>query len=385
MKIVAIAPYYSEAVRRALRLSGEFSPGGLNKIKPLVTLLSLDHRVTLLSTGYSRAANFRWVPRRTEYLPLGQRRVPVIYPAYPALRFFSFFGIACSLLVECLRERPELIIFYNFRPETFGPAWLARIIRGARIVCQFEDGLHVLFGRFSPRRLAFRMTYELGKRFCDGLTLVNSGLRGEFKGKVSAVIPFILPDDSAVPAGPVIHRLKERTPLRVSYTGSLDRERGADIFVEAARRLEPDSRLQFFIAGRGPLLSWVREQTRELRNLTYLGLLNTEEVGEHQRSTDILVNPQRLSHPFSRFSFPSKVMSYILLNKPIVSTAFADIADLPAPGLCFYHDDDPAGLARVIGGLASDDVEVDYRALYEKFSAQRMRQALNDVIRGVQP
>jgi glycosyltransferase involved in cell wall biosynthesis len=376
MKILYIAPYYSEDVRRILNLTAEFSPGGLNKIKPMISLLSRDYQVTLLSTGYSKSANFRWIRRRTERIHLSGRQIPVIYPSYPALRFFSFLGIAGSLLVECFRQRP---------PETLGPAWLAKICLGARIICQFEDGLHVLFGRLSPRRWIFRMIYELGKRLSDGLTLVNSDTLAEFTGKPAVVIPFVLPDKDAGRPGLVSHPLKERSPVRVAYTGTLDRERGADIFIEAARRLESNSRLQFYVAGRGPLLSWIREQAGRLKNLTFMGLLSAGEVDASLKSMDILVNPQRLSHSFAGFSFPSKVMRYILLNKPIVSTAFSDISNVPAPGLHFFHGDDPADLARVVVELSEAKIEVDYRDLYEKFSEEKMRRALGEVIQRICP
>jgi glycosyltransferase involved in cell wall biosynthesis len=370
-------------MRRILHLTAEFSPGGLNKIKPMISLLSGDYRVTLLSTGYSRSANFRWIRRRTERLLLSGGEVPVIYPAYPALRFLSFLGIAGSLLVECFRERPKIIMLYNFRPETLGPAWLAKILLGARIICQFEDGLHVLFGRLSPRRWIFQMTYELGKRLSDGMTLVNGDVLTEFTGKAAVVIPFVLPDKGTGRPEPVVHLLKGRALVRVAYAGSLDRERGADIFVEAARRLESNSRLRFYVAGRGPLLGWIREQAGRLKNLTYMGLLNPEEVDEHLKGMDILVNPQPLSHPFAGLSFPSKVMRYILLNKPIVSTAFSDIAEVPAPGLHFFHDDSPSDLARVVAELSEAEIEVDYRALYEKFSEVRIRRSLGELIQRV--
>jgi len=385
MRVLYIAQYYSEEMRRKLNLGFEFSPAGMNKILSFVSFLGRDHQVTVLSTSYSRSARLLWLRRKTERLTLDRREVPVIYPAYPAFRFFSFPAIACSLFVECLRKRPDIVMFYNFRPETLGPAWLAKLFLGARIVCQFEDGLHVLYGRFSLRRRVFRALYHFGKRVSDGLTLVNSALLEEFPGKDAVVIPFVLPDADRVRSEPKVFSLNRQTPVRVAYTGTLDRERGADIFVEAARMLESNPRLQFYITGRGPLFGGARQKACRPKNLTCLGLLSESEFEAHLRSMDILVNPQRLSHPFSRYSFPSKVMKYILLNKPIVSTAFPDISGAPAPGLFFFRDDDPGDLARVLAGVAGGEIKVDYRCLFERFSEEKSRQALVSLFRRLSP
>ena len=134
------------------------------------------------------------------------------------------------------------------------------------------------------------------------------------------------------------------------------------------------------MSGQGPLLARVLERAGRRENLTYAGLLGADAVEAHLREMDILVNPQKLSHPFARYSFPSKVMRYILMNKPIVSTAFPDILDVPAPGLFFFGNDDPGELARVLVELADRDVEVDYRALYEKFSEKRAGDALRALL-----
>jgi glycosyltransferase involved in cell wall biosynthesis len=382
-RILYIAQYYSEEIRRALRLTYEFSPGGLNKILPMARLLARDHSLTVLSTGYAKSADFRRIPRREEELAVGGRPVRVIYPGYLAVRYFSFLEIALACGRECLRRKPDLVIFYNFRVETLIPALIAKLFGGAKIVCQFEDGLHVLFRPRSVRRLAFRALHVIGKRWSDGFTLVNGALRTEFPKTNSVVIPFILSDEARASARPQLYHFGNAPVVKVAYSGTLDGERGADVFLEAARRLRENPRLHFFVSGRGPLLERVLERAERRENLTYAGLLNAGAVEAHLRDMDILVNPQKLSHPFARYSFPSKVMRYILMNKPIVSTAFPDISDVPAPGLFFYRHDDPNDLARLLLELADRAIEVDYRALYEEFSEAKARSAVSALLERV--
>jgi glycosyltransferase involved in cell wall biosynthesis len=375
-KILYIAHYFSEEMRRTLGLTAEYSPGGMNKILPLLSLLAKDHELTMLSTGYSRRSDFARIPTHHETLDLGGRRIPVIYPGYLAVRYLSFLEIAIFCALECLRRKPDFIIFYNFRFETLLPALLAKLFTRVRIVCQFEDGLHVVFNTWSLRGVVFGALYRLGKSACDGATLVNGWLKNEFRGRPSVVIPFVLPSGPGASPAPSRVGLSHQPVVKVAYSGTLDTERGADIFLEAAGRLRGNSRLHFFVSGQGPLLARVLERAGRQENLTYAGLLGANAVEAHLREMDILVNPQKLSHPFARYSFPSKVMRYILMNKPIVSTAFPDISDVPAPGLFFFGNDDPGELARRLQELAERDIEIDYRALFEKFSEKRAGDAL---------
>ena len=379
-KILYIAHYCSEEMRHVLGLTTEYSPGGMNKILPMVSLLAKDQDVTILSTGYSKRSDFGRIRTHHESLALDDRQVPVIYPGYYAVRYLSFLEIAAFCFRECLRRKPDFIIFYNFRFETLVPALLAKLFARARIICQFEDGLHVIFSRWSLRRRVFGILYFLGKRCCDGFTLVNGYLKHEFLGRASVVVPFILPDGARALPSPAKVDLRSQPVVKVAYSGTLDMERGADVFLEAARRLRENPRIHFFVSGQGPLLARVLERAGRRENLTYAGLLGAKEVEAHLREMNILVNPQKLSHPFARYSFPSKVMRYILLNKPIVSTAFPDISDLPAPGLFFYKNDDPGDLARLLTELAERDVDVDYRALFEKFSETKTSLALRGLL-----
>jgi glycosyltransferase involved in cell wall biosynthesis len=382
-KIIYIAQYYSEDMRRTLGLTSEYSPGGLNKILPMVSLLARDHDVTLLSTGYTKRAGLGRIKRREESLCLDGRTVRVIYPRYFALRQASFVEIAWAWFRECLRQKPDVIMFYNFRIETFVPAGLSKLFGRARIICQFEDGLHVLFSPWSIRGRAFRILYFLGKRWSDGFTLVNGCLEGEFPRATSAIVPFILADEACAGYAPARYDLRGRDVVKVAYAGSLDMERGADLFLEAAERLLGNSRFRFFMAGQGPLLGRVLGRAHEQDNLEYAGVLSPSESRRWLYAMDVLVNPQRLAHPFARYSFPSKVMSYILLNKPIVSSAFPDITGVPAQGLFFYGGDDPADLARVLAELPDREIEVDYRALFEKFSEAKTRAAVTALLERV--
>lgn len=383
-KLLYIAHYYSEAERRSLGLTFEYSPGGLNKILPVLSLLTGCCDVTLLSPGYTRRPRLVRIKRRAESLPLDGHAVPVIYPGYFALGKFSFPEITAACLRECLRRKPDLILFYNFRLETLVPALLTKLLGRAKIVCQFEDGLHVLFPPWSFRGLAFRALHFLGKAWSDGFTLVNGGLIPEFPEAASVIMPFILSDQARADYAPAIYRLRDKPVVQVAYSGFLDIERGADIFLEAARRLGDHPRLRFFIIGQGPLRDQVVAQARTHGNLHDCGFLVPAEAERRLQKMDILVNPQRLARPFARYSFPSKVMRYILLNKPIVSTAFPDISDVAAPGLYFYGHDDPGELARLLARLADQDVEVDYRRLFDKFSESKTRTRVLALLKYVQ-
>jgi glycosyltransferase involved in cell wall biosynthesis len=387
-RIVYIAPYYSEAARRDLRLTVEYKPAGVNKTMALVAAMPRGLDLTLVSTGYTRRLDFERIRRREETIKVKGCLVPVIYPGYRAARYLSFPAIAAAIFLECRRHRPDIIIFYNFRLESLIPALLAKLFGGARIICQFEDGLQVVFPPGSPRWLAFQAMYRLGKMWSDGFTLINGSLRGEFPASRSVVIPLILPDEARAGYSPVRLDLRRKPVVKVAYSGSLDRERGADVFLNSARLFEGNPRFRFYVTGQGPLQDQVVRQAATGENLEYAGLLDDRRYGAFLSDMDIFVNPQKLSHPFARYSFPSKMIRYILMNKPIVSTAFSDISGVPAHGLFFFGNDDPRELARVLAELAVREIVVDYQELLETFSETNTRAAIAALlkqVRGLRP
>lgn len=81
----------------------------------------------------------------------------------------------------------------------------------------------------------------------------------------------------------------------VAYAARLLADKGADVMLEAARSLRENRRIRFFLAGTGPLEGEVREASRELPNLDYVGMLNHADLAALLTTCDVFCLPTRYS------------------------------------------------------------------------------------------
>lgn len=365
MKILYLVQYYSPSRIKALNIKGEFSQGGLNKIKPFISIISKAHDLLLISTGYTKSNNFKYINRCEESYK-NNKNIKVIYPAYLAIRYISFLTITLSMIIECIRQKPDAIIFYNFRIWTLLPAVAMKVLFKTKIICQYEDGYHVLYSKLSPRFYYFNILYLIGKKFCDGFTLVNSRLLDIFPAERSVVIPFILNNYDNQKQN-VIYDLKGKDKVNLLYAGSLDYERGADLYLDAALMMKNNSRLHFNIAGKGYLEEKIITASNNNDNISFLGYLNESDMNIALERMDILVNPQKLGLYFAVHSFPSKIKTYLQMAKPIISTAFKDICGYKVSGIYFMNDDTAKSLVDRIEVILDKDIKIDYELYFQAF------------------
>lgn len=99
-----------------------------------------------------------------------------------------------------------------------------------------------------------------------------------------------------------------------TYIGKTDSWNGINFIVEAAKQI-PD--FAFNIYGSGELDNYLKEL--KIPNLKYHGYVNPDNVNQILLDSDVLLSPRDPCAPFSSDSFPSKVLKYCSVCKPIVT------------------------------------------------------------------
>ena len=148
------------------------------------------------------------------------------------------------------------------------------------------------------------------------------------------VLPHFIPDAPAraeVPQEPVFF-----------YGGRLDRSKGPDALLAAARGLEAKVR----IAGEGPLKAELERRARELPNATVLGKLSAGQVGAEMAAARAVVLPSRCLETFGLTAAEA-----MMRGVPVVARrrgALSEIVEESGGGLLFEEDVQlPAILARL--------------------------------------
>jgi len=130
-----------------------------------------------------------------------------------------------------------------------------------------------------------RVCISLGGRLTPILKHLTNG-----SGAVVAVIPNAVEPPAVPPAYPM-----EATPLRVLFVGRFAFNKGLDLLLHVARRLEGAGRsadVLFKLAGDGPLMASIRDQGVPA-NVQLLGKVNDEQLFEAYRWCHALVLPTR--------------------------------------------------------------------------------------------
>ena len=109
----------------------------------------------------------------------------------------------------------------------------------------------------------------------------------------------------------------EREPKTILYTGSLNAAFGVDKLLRAFEQItDPDYRL--WICGAGGIQSTAEEYAKRDSRITYFGFLPKEKIADLQTRCDVLINPRSNSGEYTKYSFPSKTMEYLLSGSKVL-------------------------------------------------------------------
>lgn len=151
-----------------------------------------------------------------------------------------------------------------------------------------------------------------------------------------------------------------RTEMDIAYAGGIYAEYGVRTLVHAFRSIkDPNARLHLY--GRGPLDGWVARQSEIDQRIRHHGLVAHGELMQTLAQASILVNPRPTGQGFVRYSFPSKLLEYMALGVPVVTTRLPGV-----PGEYFQYvqitdDDSPRALLNAL-----ESVQADYAGAAER-------------------
>lgn len=108
------------------------------------------------------------------------------------------------------------------------------------------------------------------------------------------------------------------------FTGSLAVQTGIYNLIEAFKLMKRND-VELWIYGGGSAEDYVREQADFHPNIKFGGLVSNEEAAKLQRQADILINPRPTNLGYAEYSFPSKIMEYMVSGTPVLSTKLPGI------------------------------------------------------------
>ena len=103
----------------------------------------------------------------------------------------------------------------------------------------------------------------------------------------------------------------------VMYSGTLAERYGILDLIDAFESII-DPNYELWICGSGNTAQLIKSKALTDNRIKYFGLIPREDVLELQRKATVLVNPRDSNGEYTKFSFPSKIMEYLLSGTPCI-------------------------------------------------------------------
>lgn len=152
----------------------------------------------------------------------------------------------------------------------------------------------------------------------------------------------------------------------ITYTGTLNAAFGVRNLIEGFMKLRNDD-VKLDIYGSGPMKTEIETYVEKDARVCFHGVVPIEEAVKAQRSAFLLVNPRPTTEEFTKFSFPSKNMEYMVSGVPLMTAVLPGMPDEYHPYVFLFKDETADGISRCLEEiLTMPKEEVRKRGLQAK-------------------
>ena len=179
--------------------------------------------------------------------------------------------------------------------------------------------------------------------------------RVNHKGKPYIVLEGHVDSEAPVP--------EEQTPYEVEsgkkivmYAGSLKKIYGIETLVEGFIKADiPDSELRVY--GDGDFREELQQLSEKYPNVKYMGIKCNHEIVAEEQKASLLVNPRPVAPEYTKYSFPSKNMEYMVSGTPMLTTKLPGMPPEYYPYVYLIEDESPDGIAEVLDRIFAESFE----------------------------
>lgn len=155
-------------------------------------------------------------------------------------------------------------------------------------------------------------------------------------------------------------RTEFETGIReIVYAGSIKKIYGIQSLVEGFIAADiPDTKLVIF--GDGDYRKELEQKSKEFPNIQYLGVKPNREVVDRENRAALLVNPRPTEPEYTKYSFPSKNMEYMVSGTPLMTTKLPGMPEEYYPYVYLLENESTDGIADTLKKIFSESSEKRY-------------------------
>ncbi len=276
---------------------------------------------------------------------------------------------ACGSLYETVKwwlnarkNKNKYMISYSANPPVLLPILLICKLFGIRSVIlvteiprfRFFDAQSSLL-RACLLNIMLKVSTWLHECF-DGYILLSEYMNEQInKNRRPYLVVEGMVDTDAVEAKE--HNLETTGVLRkkvILYTGSLNKEYGLGTLIAGFKKLEIPH-VELWFCGQGDYQNEIIMENSKFPQIHYLGMLPNDKVAQFQKQADFLINPRPTNGEYTKYSFPSKILEYLLTGTPVISTKLKGIPRCYNEYLNYIDDESVEGYYKKLYAILMGD------------------------------
>ena len=142
----------------------------------------------------------------------------------------------------------------------------------------------------------------------------------------------------------------------ILYTGTLRKIFGVLNLVQAFQKIK-DKDVELWICGSGDSENAIKEAANVDSRIKFYGLVDSQTALKMQRQATILVNPRTSEGEYTKYSFPSKTMEYLLSGKSVIINRLPGIPEEYYQYVYTPKDESVDAMAECISCVLADDMD----------------------------
>lgn len=249
------------------------------------------------------------------------------------LFFFKFVSRSLFILVDVVKlwKRYDFVIVYSVHLPNLIPAFIYSFICRVPFFVYIPDLPGLMAD--GDEWYGLRVLRSFNSFLCNYLITAASGLVVVTKPMATdnprwKHIPYIVVEGIAESTD---NQKEERYSIDKEskkiflYAGGVSRRYGVYELVEGFLQADIDAEL--WICGRGDLETYLEDIVAGCSKIKYFGFLPMEEISKLQDIASCLVMTRNPKDRYTRYSFPSKVLEYMVSGKPVLTTFLEGIPE----------------------------------------------------------
>lgn len=113
------------------------------------------------------------------------------------------------------------------------------------------------------------------------------------------------------------HHISEKKVFM--YAGALMKQYNISMLLFAINKLYDYENFEFWFCGKGDAEEEIKKAAQKDKRIKYLGFLTKNEVQRIEKDVTFYINPRTNDGLYTKYSFPSKNLEYLLAGRPVIA------------------------------------------------------------------